>query len=120
MWKTLFEDEAAAEVRDTIVTGQSLRRRGRRRAPIGADTSHHLHDLSEQSRRYFRLSVTNGWTKLNNYYTKLGESPLYAAAIILYPKYGLEWLEHYWSDDGQEIWIRKAREGVRQFWKARY
>ncbi|KAF6781225.1 transposase-like protein, partial [Colletotrichum sojae] len=85
MWKTLFEDEAAAE-----------------------------------SRRYFRLSVTNGWTKLKNYYTKLGESPLYAAAIILHPKYGLEWLEHHWSDDGQEIWIREAREGVRQFWNTWY
>lgn len=120
MWKTLFDNEAAAEVRDTIVTGQGLRRRGRRRDPIGADTSHHLHDLSEESRRYFRLSVTNGWTKLNNYYTKLGESPLYAAAIILHPKYGLEWLEHHWSDDGQEIWIREAREGVRQFWKTWY
>lgn len=40
------------------------------------------------SRGYFRLSVINAWQVLNKYYTKLGDSPLYAAAITLHPGQG--------------------------------
>jgi hypothetical protein len=48
--------------------------------------------LPADHRAHIRASINNGWKKLNEYHDKLGESPLFAAAIILYLKFGISWL----------------------------
>lgn len=48
-----------------------------------------MEGMGEDHRRYMRLSITTAWQKLNEYYTKLGESPLFAASIILHPALGM-------------------------------
>jgi hypothetical protein len=82
------------------------------------DAPRRFDEMNDQSRRYFRLSVTTGWKKLNVYYTKLGESPLYTAAIVLHPGFGLAWLESRWSD--HRSWIREAHGAIREYWKRWY
>jgi hypothetical protein len=67
---------------------------------------------------YFRVSVVNGWEVLNKYYTMLGKSPFYPAAVILHPGYGLPWLEKRWR--GQGAWIYEAKEGLRTYWQKWY
>ncbi|EGU72228.1 hypothetical protein FOXB_17264 [Fusarium oxysporum f. sp. conglutinans Fo5176] len=37
--------------------------------------------LPADHRAYIRASINNGWKKLNEYYDKLGESPLFSAAL---------------------------------------
>ena len=54
---------------------------------------HRLASLREDSQAYLRVSITNAWQKLNEYYIKLGESPLFSAAVILHPSLSLRWLE---------------------------
>jgi hypothetical protein len=76
--------------------------------------------LATDSRRYFRLSVLNGWKKLNEYYIKLGDSPLFAAAVILDPRLGLRWLEAQWVGSDQFAWIREAKEGLYRYWDRWY
>ncbi|KAF6515626.1 hypothetical protein HZS61_004367 [Fusarium oxysporum f. sp. conglutinans] len=55
--------------------------------------------LPADHRAYIRASINNGWKKLNEYYDKLGESPLFAAAIILHPRFGISWLEATWVSE---------------------
>ncbi|KAG8665258.1 uncharacterized protein FPOAC1_013237 [Fusarium poae] len=57
--------------------------------------------LRADHRAYIRASINNGWKKLNEYYDKLGESPLFAAAIILHPRFGISWLEATWVSEEQ-------------------
>jgi hypothetical protein len=79
-----------------------------------------LNVLSGDSRGYLRLSITNAWQKLNEYYTKLGESPLFAAAVILHPGRSLRWLESRWNMGDQLAWLRDAKEGLEGYWTAWY
>jgi hypothetical protein len=45
--------------------------------------------MEGQERASMRASINNAWVKLNEYYTLLGRSPLFAAAVILNPDLGL-------------------------------
>ncbi|KAK4058953.1 hypothetical protein Purlil1_14417 [Purpureocillium lilacinum] len=60
--------------------------------------------LPADHRAFIRTSINNGWKKLDEYYSKLGESPLFAAAIILHPRFGLGWLEATWVAEEQLAW----------------
>jgi hypothetical protein len=48
-------------------------------------------------RHYLTLSIKTGWQKLNEYYTKLGDSPLFAASIIFHATLGMNYLEVTWA-----------------------
>ncbi|KAM4066285.1 integrase core domain-containing protein [Hirsutella rhossiliensis] len=52
--------------------------------------------LPADHRAYIRASINNGWKKLDEHYNKLGESPLFAAAVILHPRFGISWLGATW------------------------
>jgi hypothetical protein len=121
-WKTFFDAPATPAI--------SYRHRQRRQlSPALQALADHIRaeytnqppqqryeSLSDDSRVYFRLSVLNGWKKLNEYYTKLAGSPLYAAAVILHPGMGLRWLEAQWSSPEQLVWLRSAKDGLREYW----
>ncbi|KAF4332993.1 ribonuclease H [Fusarium beomiforme] len=58
--------------------------------------------------------------KLNEYYDKLGESPLFAAAIILHPRFGISWLEATWVSEEQLAWVRDAKAGIKDYFSRWY
>ncbi|KAH6952254.1 hypothetical protein DER45DRAFT_618955 [Fusarium avenaceum] len=60
--------------------------------------------LPADHQAYIRASINNGWKKLNKYYDILGESPLFAAAIILHPRFGISCLEATWVSEEQLAW----------------
>lgn len=60
-------------------------------------------DMQPEARAFIRASINNAWAKLNHYYTSLDESPLFAAAVILHPSFGLPYLEELWSDQSQRL-----------------
>ncbi|KAJ0118548.1 Uncharacterized protein HZ326_31859 [Fusarium oxysporum f. sp. albedinis] len=76
--------------------------------------------LPADHRAYIRASINNGWKKLNEYYDKLGESPLFAAAIILHPRFGISWLEATWVSEEQRAWVRDAKVGVKDYFTSWY
>jgi len=41
--------------------------------------------------------IKNGWKKLNDYYTRMDETPLHYAAIALHPEMKLRYLEDEWA-----------------------
>ncbi|KAG6979285.1 Zinc finger BED domain-containing protein RICESLEEPER 3 [Fusarium oxysporum f. sp. conglutinans] len=71
--------------------------------------------LPADHRAYIRASINNGWKKLNEYYDKLGESPLFAAAIILHPRFGISRLEATWVSEEQLAWVRDAKVGIKDY-----
>ncbi len=62
----------------------------------------------------------NGWKKLNEYYTKLEESPLYSAAVILNPQLGIRWLETRWKSREQLVWLQTAKTDLQDYWERWY
>ena len=58
--------------------------------------------------------------KLDQYYDKLADSPLFAAAVILHPGRSFRWLEARWHDDYQLAWLRQAKEGLKGYWETWY
>ncbi|OBS17431.1 hypothetical protein FPOA_12079 [Fusarium poae] len=76
--------------------------------------------LPADHRAYIRASINNGWKKLNEYYDKLGESPLFAAAIILHPRFGISWLEATWVSEKQLAWVRDAKAGIKDYFTRWY
>ncbi|GKU15615.1 unnamed protein product, partial [Fusarium langsethiae] len=71
--------------------------------------------LPADHRAYIRASINNGWKKLDEYYSKLGESPLFAAAVILHPRFGISWLEATWATEEQLAWVRDAKAGIKDY-----
>ncbi|KAF5597261.1 hypothetical protein FPCIR_3688 [Fusarium pseudocircinatum] len=82
---------------------------GKPSGPLGTDHmgKDHLH--------YLRLSIMTAWQKSNEYYTKLGDSPLFAASIILHPSLGLNYLEVNWASEEQLVWVRDAKIGLSDY-----
>lgn len=66
--------------------------------------------LTDKNRLLIRQGIDRAWLKLNDYYTKLKESPLYAAAVILHPKYNLRYLEDNWE---RREWIQAAKDALK-------
>ncbi|CCE35404.1 uncharacterized protein CPUR_06833 [Claviceps purpurea 20.1] len=135
-WKQVY-DSSVSET----ATSQSApsRRRATRRSlakssdaqPLPEQTRHdgspetgHSHcadrvkRLQASSRAYLLASIMNGWSKLDDYYSKLDESPLYAGAVILHPGFGLNFLTNRWSDhDG---WALRAKKQLAEYWEKWY
>lgn len=84
------------------------------------------HRISQKSslpadhRAYIRASINNGWKKLDEYYSKLGESPLFVAAVILHPRFGISWLEATWVTEEQLAWVRDAKAGIKNYFARWY
>ena len=80
------------------------------------------HDISERDqiealeRRYIAAAIESTWSKLNDYYTRLVDSPLFAASVILHPGYNLRWLEQLWGTAEKELrWFRDAKHGLKAY-----
>jgi hypothetical protein len=76
--------------------------------------------LQARERASIRASINNAWKKLDEYYTKLADSPLFAAAIILDPNLGLRWLRRRWRDPEQHEWLVAAKDGLKEYFDRWY
>jgi hypothetical protein len=57
--------------------------------------------------RHFNLNITLAWRKMNDYYTKLDNTPVYVAAVVLHPRLKWRWIEDQWVE--RHEWIRHAK-----------
>ncbi|KAK2468558.1 hypothetical protein H9L39_19717 [Fusarium oxysporum f. sp. albedinis] len=76
--------------------------------------------LDDDHRRCIQISINNCWSKLDEYYSLLGQSPLYLAAVILHPRWNVSWLEANWTSHEQLVWLRDAKNSVREFFEQQY
>lgn len=69
---------------------------------------------------HFKININLGWDKLNEYYTKLDETPAYYASAILNPVSRWGYFENTWTDAAQLPWLQEANKMVRQLWEEEY
>jgi hypothetical protein len=58
--------------------------------------------------------------KLDEYYTLLGQSLLYPAAVILHLRWNVSWLEANWTSYEQLVWLRDAKNSVQEYFEQHY
>jgi hypothetical protein len=65
--------------------------------------------------RYYSSCINSAWAKLNKYYTKLDETPVYYASTVLHP--GIQWTFLTKAYGGREGWVDKARQLIQTLWE---
>ncbi|KJZ69294.1 hypothetical protein HIM_11307 [Hirsutella minnesotensis 3608] len=76
--------------------------------------------LDDDHRRCIQIFINNCWSKLDEYYSLLGQSPLYTVAVILHPRWNVSWLEANWTSREQLVWLRDAKSSVRKYFEQQY
>jgi hypothetical protein len=67
---------------------------------------------------HFKVNINLGWKKLDEYYNKLDETPIYYTSLALHPAYRWGYFEMVWS--GRPTWISKAKDVVQSVWDRGY
>ena len=67
---------------------------------------------------HFRININLGWEKLNKYYSRLDETPIYYTALALHPAFRWGYFENEWKDNTK--WVMKAKQMVREVWESNY
>jgi hypothetical protein len=67
---------------------------------------------------HFSVNINLGWKKLDEYYNKLDETPIYYASLALHPAYRWGYFETVWS--GRPTWVSNAKDLVQATWDREY
>ncbi|KAG6979451.1 hypothetical protein FOFC_17288 [Fusarium oxysporum] len=71
---------------------------------------------------HFRIGINLGinlaWDKLDEYYRRLDETPIYYTAMALHPAYHWDWFDETWAH--KPSWVEKAKEMVGDVWLSDY
>jgi hypothetical protein len=67
---------------------------------------------------YYSSCVNSAWAKLNKYYAKLDETPIYYVATVLHPSIQMSFLTKAYGD--KEDWLLEARQLIQQLWEEEY
>lgn len=67
---------------------------------------------------HFANNINHAWEKLDEYYRKLSETPVYYAAVALHPAYRWQFFEETW--EGKPQWIYDAKAAVQKVWDNEY
>src|SRR6478735_10351961 len=67
---------------------------------------------------YLFACINSAWAKLNKYYTKLDETPIYYAATVLHP--GIQWSFLTKAYGEKEEWLFAARQLIQKLWEEDY
>lgn len=68
--------------------------------------------------RYIVVNLNAAWDKLNEYYSKLDETPVYYAAVALHPSMRWDYFEKEWEEHPD--WVEKAKGMVQCLWDEEY
>jgi hypothetical protein len=63
---------------------------------------------------HFSVNINAAWQKLDDYYTRTDDTPIYRLAVFLHPLLKWRWFERYWETKPE--WIAAAREVVTYEW----
>ncbi|KAJ2971919.1 hypothetical protein NQ176_g7453 [Zarea fungicola] len=67
---------------------------------------------------HFKVNVNLCWKKLEEYYSRLDETPAYYAAVALHPAYRWGYFEDIWADRPE--WIQNAKSLVEGLYRSQY
>ncbi|EFZ03427.2 restless-like transposase [Metarhizium robertsii ARSEF 23] len=67
-------------------------------------------DFSEPE--HFKVGINMAWEKLEKYYSKLNETPIYYAALAFHSAYRWNWFMDHWAERAE--WIEEAKGMVQE------
>ncbi|KAM3561796.1 hypothetical protein ARSEF4850_003029 [Beauveria asiatica] len=67
---------------------------------------------------HFKVGINLAWEKLDKYYCKLDETPIYYAALAFHPAYRWDWFTDHWVEHPE--WVDKAKHMVQDVWGRSY
>ncbi|KAG7420561.1 hypothetical protein Forpi1262_v016237 [Fusarium oxysporum f. sp. raphani] len=67
---------------------------------------------------HFRIGINLAWDKLDEYYQRFDETPIYYTAMALHPAYRWDWFDETWAH--KSSWVEKAKEMVADVWLSDY
>jgi hypothetical protein len=67
---------------------------------------------------HFSVNINLGWKKLDEYYNRLDETPIYYTSLALHPAYRWGYFETVWPE--RPTWISKAKDMVQSVWERGY
>ncbi|KAM5527209.1 hAT family dimerization domain protein [Fusarium oxysporum f. sp. phaseoli] len=67
---------------------------------------------------HLRIGINLAWDKLDEYYRRLDETPIYYTAMALHPAYRWGWFDETWTH--KPSWVEKAKEMVADVWLSDY
>lgn len=68
-----------------------------------------------QQEHNFKFKINLAWQKLNEYYERLNDAPVYTAGLVLHLRYNWAWIQRHWSD--RTDWIKKANMVLLKLWQ---
>ena len=75
-------------------------------------------DLCTPENRHLEVCITNAWMKINEYYSRLDQSPIYYAACVTNPRLKWAWFESSWKE--KPAWILHGKEILNSLWLSEY
>jgi hypothetical protein len=66
-----------------------------------------LPDDQVTTEHHFSTNINLGWQKLDFYYGKLDDTPVYVAAVVLHPRMKWRWFESHWASRPE--WLKSSR-----------
>ena len=64
----------------------------------------------------FALMFNSGQVKINKYYKLLDKTPVYVAAMVLYPSRKQKWIKKHQKQEQ----VLEAKDKIRTFWETKY
>ena len=64
---------------------------------------------------HLRVGCKLGWMKLDEYYARTDDSPVYLAALVLHPAFRWSTVESQWEE--RPDWLVKGKASVKQLWE---
>lgn len=68
--------------------------------------------------KHYLAAVEQAWSKANEYYEKLDDSPVYVAGVVLDPRWKWKYFREQWKDNPH--WISRAGSQLRGLWESEY
>jgi hypothetical protein len=81
----------------------------------------HLERLMEQywhnPDEDLKPNIQLGYQKLDEYYTKLDDTEVYMADVVLHPQLRLTIIKQLWADRADDGWICRAEQQLHGLWR---
>lgn len=65
-------------------------------------------------------SITLAWNTIIEWYKKTDNSIAWVAAMVLHPRFKLQWFENYWTTSGEKAQLAQAKTKLRKLWEKDY
>ena len=82
----------------------------------------HIEKMKAQYKDHAFLStcLNLSWCKLDEYYSKLDDSPVYAAALFCNPRFRFDYFRKRWTTDTLREWQQPTLERIRALYEDKY